>query len=241
VTAPWLYEPFNYPGGALAGNAEGFGFTGAWYDPEGQGGGQVAATGLTFGDGNVDLVSSGRAALMPNTHYTAAARDVDISAIPPDYRDTQGKVGAPGKTIWLSFLGQVPVNDGIEAAMGIEFDDVVSGGRFVGMPWCWADFGPCSAVWGLALGGTSVFTASPATAVSLVVASHEFPAQPGGTARTRLWINPNIANRAAPGVADIQLDGADFRFTRLRVLSWEGISVDEIRLGPSYESVTPVE
>lgn len=105
------YEGFDYPaGGNLAGQNGGIGWSNAWVDVSGNASGSVVS-GLAAGanaPAGFDVRSIGNAAHVNNG--SRAGRWLDCSAAgnfsQAGYLNTSGRIGAPGKTLYVSFLQQ---------------------------------------------------------------------------------------------------------------------------------------
>lgn len=128
-------ENFDYPVGALSGQNGGEGWNGAWSDalnPQTE-----VSSGSLLGGVNVppgyDAHSSGNAAFIPNDKR--AGRYLDCAASGSfgvyGYLDADGRIGADGKTIYISFLEQpaktslfyeFELNRGMERIAGIGND-----------------------------------------------------------------------------------------------------------------------
>ncbi|MES1180634.1 MAG: RICIN domain-containing protein, partial [Verrucomicrobiota bacterium] len=103
-------ESFDYPVGKLSGQNGGDGWNGGWsdaFDPSTQ-----VSAGSLKGGGNVpneyDARSSGNSAFIPNDKRVGRYLDCSINGIfgVYGYLDANGRIGADGKTLYLSFLQQ---------------------------------------------------------------------------------------------------------------------------------------
>lgn len=132
------YEGFNYTTGSanLTGLSGGFGWSGSWRGVN-NGASSVLAGSLVAGanaPAGYDLLSAGNAVLTPNN--TRTGRRVDTSAGgsfgAAGYVDGNGKIGADGKTIYLSFMQQP---NGTDVYYEFEFhrDDLGDPGRIAGI------------------------------------------------------------------------------------------------------------
>jgi hypothetical protein len=130
------FENFDYPAGALSGQNGGEGWNGDWSDVLSSAGTKVAAGNLLGGvhvPPEYDARSSGNSAFIPNDKR--AGRYLDCSASGNfgvyGYLDANGRIGADGKTLYISFLEQpaktsffyeFELNRGMERIAGIGND-----------------------------------------------------------------------------------------------------------------------
>jgi len=221
-------EDFDYPAGELNGQGGGEGWNGAWSDVLNPGT-RVAAGGLSGGTNvptGFDAQSAGNSAFIPND--TRAGRYLDCSVGGNfgayGYLDSNGRIGADGTTVYLSFLEQpgktslfyeFELNRGTERIGGIGNDtrtDQVNlrapGSRF-------AAIGP---------GDTNV---------NFYVMRIDFKA---GNDDVRVYRNPT--GTIEPEVADLTLhDRADLAFNRISLAAFANsntVKFDQIRLASSW-------
>jgi fibronectin type 3 domain-containing protein len=252
------YEPFGETSGAVLANASGggdFGWANAWQDQNGSGnipGNDVeSSTPVAY----TGLVENGNY-LVGGDYWDYIGRQLDTSATGPfaTYLLSNGLIGAPGQTVWMSFLLRADVaKPDVSVSLGTQ------GG---GMAWWIGNpnievgyFGSLSndssgnPYWSLAYGGsyatptTVVPTTVPVTAGQpvLCVVGVTFGAN-GASDKASLYINPTLSG-AAPATPDATLsNSSSLAFESLTYYGGTGhnmSSLDEIRVGTSFASVTP--
>ena len=222
---PAVYEPFDYPSGAALGNGNGgFGFTGAW-DPAANL--LIEATSLTFSP----LATTGGSA--------------SGSGGGGGSRSLATPIGADGTTVYLSFLvqpGNASAAGTVDGYYGLSlFGDL--GSLFIGKP------GGQGGVVGVSqeyvlenFGGTSQAFAGVAVTphqTVLLVVKCEFAA---GNDTFTLYVNPT-PGAAEPATGAVKNDANIGTCGTLTISSGYNAAhtfvLDEIRLGSTYESVTP--
>jgi len=254
---PLAYEPFGEASGTvLQGNSGGgdFGWASAWVDQNGSGhipGHDVeSSTPVAY----TGLVESGNYAVGGDT-WDYVGRQLDTSATGPFAAYlSNGLIGAPGQTVWLSFLLRADV-----ATPDVSFSLGSQGGTnawWIGNPNLeFGYFGSLSQdssghpYWSLAYGGSYatptavVPTTVPVTVgqTELFVASINYGAD--GTDTVNLYMNPSTLGGTAPTTPSVTYTTTNsLAFESLTYYGGTGYnmsSLDEIRLGTSFAAVTP--
>lgn len=229
------YEGFDYEANAgLVDNNGGTGWAAPW-QPIGANGEIV--DGLQPTGISSDLLTLGRA-----TRTQAPGRDgrrLDLSPLGPfaqsGYLDANGDIGADGTTLYISFLQQSTTPDFFWEFEFKRDDILTDGGRIAG-------------IGNNVAGGTDVNLRAPSnqftslgpadTNVNLWVMRIDY--QPG-LDNVYVYRNPSLV--VEPSQADValisQANMAFDAFTLGAFVSGGRVSHDEIRIGPSYASVTP--
>ncbi|MGF1633287.1 MAG: hypothetical protein ACFCVE_05500 [Phycisphaerae bacterium] len=201
------------------------GFTGDWISATGTGINPIA-TGLSYGD----LVTSG-GAIQTNAGNVRGGRLLSSPV-------TSATTG----TLYLSFLMDLPSVDGQYKALELHsggFNDganrnfrLGNGGGSNGFSN--DNFGARVA------GGTLADLGAGDTATNLFVVRFDLSDQPASDTVT-IYRNPTDLT-AEPALATATLSGQDILFDRISVAMFTGVEVtyDEIRLGTTYNSVTPI-
>lgn len=235
--AQLAYEGFDYATGTgnLTGNTGGFGWGGVWQTVN-NGSADVVTGSLAAGAGSptgYDLLSTGQSSNLPNNRRVG--RKLDTSASGPfgtaGYRDANGRIGADGKTIYLSFIQQP---NGTSAYYEFEFHrgDLGDGGRIGGIG---NDQGGDN-VHLRAPNGTHTLIGPGNTGVNFYVVRIDFK---NGNDDVYVYRNPtSLTEPGVPtltrlGAADMSFDGLSFgAFNNGRT-----VSHDEVRLGESWADV----
>lgn len=233
------YEGFDYPAGnILTGQGGGIGWSNVWMDISGNAGESVAAGNLVAGDnapGGFDGRSLGNSAYVSNG--SRAGRWLDCSATGnfalAGYLNTNGNIGAPGKTLYVSFLQQPD-----SPAQFYEFEfhrsDLSDAGRIAGIGNDLADAttvnlrAPDSVQTPLGLGNTNV---------NFYVVRIDYH---GGSDDVYVYRDPTGPNESDNQPALTMLAVADMSFNGLSMGAYlNGVTVnhDEIRLGQTWASV----
>jgi len=233
------YENFNYPaGGILTGQFGGAGWSNGWVDVGGTAGDSVTSGSLIAADNaptGFDKLSDGNAALLGDN--SRCGRWLDCSATGSFAQagclNAGGNIGAPGKTLYVSFLQQAS-----SPAQFYEFEfkrgDLGDAGRIAGIGNDLAGAttvnlrAPASLQTPLGLGNTNV---------NLYVVRIDYH---GGSDDVYVYRNPTAANESAnepalamPGVADMSFNGISMG----AYLNGVTVSHDEIRLAATWASV----
>ncbi len=176
---------------------------------------------------------------------------------------TQPGLGVDNTTVWLSFLMRVPVTsredwDGKYAGISLFYDDFINGQGtgpfplsktnerlFMGAPYGQSDR-PLN--FGIDHPGAPnpIFTNQTFSGnQGFFLARFDFGE--GASDRVRIWLNPDLNTNPSSSSADIDyVMPFDFQFNRIGIFGnspFGGsnlIEFDEIRLGSSFDDVTPV-
>jgi fructan beta-fructosidase len=233
------YEGFSYPAGnILSGQFGGMGWSNVWVDVSG-----TASDAVNFGNllavnnapGGFDNRSSGNAAFVANNSRIGRWLDCSTNGTfaQAGYLNASGNIGAPGKTLYLSFLQQP--ND---PAQFYEFEfhrgDLGDPGRIGGIGNDLANAttvnlrAPNSVHTPFALGNSNV---------NFYVVRIDYH---GGSDDVYIYRNPIGSNEFDNQPALTMLGVADMSFNGLSMAAYlNGVTVshDEIRLGTSWASV----
>jgi fibronectin type 3 domain-containing protein len=249
------YEPFGETAGPLSGANGGgdFGWGAAWIEQFGS----LAVPGYDVATTNpvtyTGLETSGNYGI-GGYAYQSVGRQLDVSASGA-FRSylSNGLIGAPGTSIWISFLLREdanPANGEINAVYLNPSGDgnswLTGGANTLGIGY----FGSSSndakgnPYWSLNDGNTTVQTTVPVVqgASTLFVAQVTFGSG-GGQNQVALFINPASLGGSAPTAASAQY--ATSSSLAFQSISYEGgynvneSSLDEIRVGTSFAAVTP--
>ncbi len=194
------------------------------------------ATGLTYAQGSKTLTTSGGSATPNNATWGTAVSIYRNMTTDPNLARRVGNVntgnlGVDGDTLYLSFLARS--SSTTIRAFWLNFSN---GSRniYVGntaTKWSIEDNAA-----GLLSNSTGAFTANT---TALLVVRLTFAA--GATDTMSLWVNPPLGG-PLPATPDATLTiGADWSFNQLnfRPLVLGTMTMDELRLGTTYASVTP--
>jgi hypothetical protein len=236
--APFLYEGFDYPAGAssLAGKNGGLGWSGAW-ELVNNGTDDLVAGSLVGGASvptGYDSLSSGNKTLLQNGRRTG--RNIDTTLTGPfgtrGYRDAGGRIGADGKTIYISFLQQP---NGTTLYYEFEFhrDNLSDPGRIGGI----GNDQAGSNVNLRAPNGTHTMIGAGTTAVNFYVVRIDFKA---GNDDVRVYRNPTSTTE--PGSPTLtKLAAADMSFNGISFgafVNGRTVAHDEVRMGETWADVT---
>ena len=224
-------ESFDYPIGELSGQNGGEGWNGGWSDtfaPSTQ-----VLAGSLKGGGNVpdgyDARSSGNSAFIPNDKRVGRYLDCSINGIfgVYGYLDSNGRIGADGKTLYISFLQQpaktslfyeFELNRGIERIAGIGNDTHTDAVNLRAPAEVFTPIGP---------GNTNV---------NFYVMRIDF--KPGND-DVRVYRNPTSSME--PTQTTLTLPGAaDLSFNRISLAAFANdneVKFDQIRIANSWEQV----
>ncbi|MBB5351450.1 sucrose-6-phosphate hydrolase SacC (GH32 family) [Haloferula luteola] len=235
------YEGFENPVGlgSLSGGAAGFGWEGPWVTVNG-GSADVVEGSLRAPEGSpVELLESatGNHAKLPNG--CRVGRRLDVSSTGPfgqaGYVDANGRIGADGTTLYVSFLQQP---DGTSKFYEFEFhrDDLGDSGRIAGI--------------GNDQDGGQVALRAPnsvqtalgvgTTEVNLYVVRIDF--QPGAD-DIRVYRNPEgsdepmVPTLTLSAVADLSFNGISFG----AFVNGRTVAHDEIRMAESWDEVVALD
>ncbi|MFO1476815.1 MAG: hypothetical protein U1F98_09205 [Verrucomicrobiota bacterium] len=230
------YEGFNYPGGNLAGRNGGTGWSGPWALVVGAPA-SVPQASLAAGPNAppaFDFGSVDGSAFQPP--YGRAGRFLDCSTdgLFAFYGllDSHGRIGADGKTVYLSFL-QRPNNLTSFYEFELHRDDLGDAGRIGGIG---NDNGNATTV-NLRCGGAQIPIAAGSTNVSFYVLRIDFH---DGNDDVRVYQNPTTSSE--PAIPSLSLPAAgDFSFNGISLAAYlndRTVSHDEIRVGLTWNDVT---
>jgi hypothetical protein len=219
------YEPFGSATGDLQGASSGVGFTAAWNTLQANDL-TVVANGLNDPSGQL-RVSGNRAISNATVQSLAASRNLILP------------LGAPGTTAWFSILIRPESSSGRYGGLtlgGRTRDGV--GGLFIGAG--------VNGTWGMNNSGTGTGQVNTSTlasqaSTSLLVIRIDFASGPDSAT---LYVNPQpgLAAPNAPAAAVVVKSDVDLSmFSQIVLHSGENtaFSFDELRIGPTYASVTP--
>ncbi len=199
----------------------------AVYPGDAGSGGDGRTDPLSFTDGNgaTLLTTGGQARTCYGTGSTSV-RHLDLSTIPQSLLTGQSTVGADGTSVWVSFLAQSYDGAGDGRYAYVALGDSLRMGK-IGDP---------TGNWGVADPGSVAFEVGSISSSDPVffVARVDFVA---GDEQASVWLNPPLD--AQPSSADLTLAVEDFTFTSVTLEGRYSTDFDEIRLGTSYEAVTP--
>jgi len=248
------YEPFGEAAGPLTGASGGgdFGWGAAWIEQFGSlavpGYDVATASPVTY----PGLIENGNYGV-GGYAYQSAGRQLDVSANGAfSAYLANGLIGAPGKSIWISFLLREDANPSNGQINAVYLNPSGGGNSwntsaantlgigYFGSPSTDANGTP---YWSLNYAGTTVQTTVPVVqgASTLFVAQVTFVAS--GQNQVNLFINPASLGGGAPATASGQF--ATSSSLSFQSISYEGgysvneSSLDEIRVGTSFAAVTP--
>ena len=213
------YEGFSYPSGSSLSSANGgSGWSGGWGSPGGLDA-TVTATSLTF----QNLAVSGGAVSSAGFQPPAMGSSVAYWG-----RDLGTSIGADNTTAYMSFLLRPDAGYGYYGGLNI------GNALFAGVSGNQSFFGLEGPLGDLNLSNVPVVAGTP---VWFVIRFDFLP----GNDRVSLYLNPTPGQPepAVPTVVKTDLDVGTV--TSLTINNYGGFTVDEIRIGSSYDVVTPVE
>lgn len=231
------YEGFDYDTGStnLNSKAGGLGWGAPWTNVNG-GGGNVVSGSLAAGTNapnGYDAHSQGNSDMTPNNQRDGRVLDTSPGGRlgTAGYIDSNGNVGADGKTLYLSFLQQP---DGTSLFYEFEFHrgDLGDPGRIGGI-----GNDTANAIVNLrAPNNTSTFIGAGSTGVNLYVVRIDFKA---GNDDVRVYQNPISGSEPASATLTVP-NAADMSFNGLSLAAFVNnrtVKHDEIRLGQSWSDV----
>jgi hypothetical protein len=236
------YEPFGETPGTPLNGASGSGDSG-WAAPWIEQTGATVAPGYQTASAN-PLTYPGLAGTstyaIGGYAYQSVGRQLDVSAAGPfsSYL-AKGLIGAPGQTLWISFLLREDANPANGEINALFLTPV--GGLNAWLPQTGIGIGSFGGNWGLQYNnGAPVLSNVPVapTQTVLLVASITF----GTTNQINLYVNPTSLGGAAPSTASAQLMTTDS--VAFQSVSYLGgyeandSSLANISIGPSYAAVT---
>jgi Immunoglobulin domain len=230
------YEGFDYDPATsgLEGKSGGLGWGAPWAAVDGGGGSNIAgslAAGTNAPNG-YDLQSLGNSSLIPNAKRSGRLLDTSPTGrlAAAGYLDVNNRIGATGKTLYLSFLQQP---DGTSFFYEFEFhrDNLGDPGRIGGIGNDTAN--PTVA---LRTGGTTTLIGPGSTGVNLYVVRIDFK---DGNDDVYVYQNPVSATEPATATLT-KLSASDMSFNGLSMgafVNGRTVKHDEIRLGQSWSDV----
>ncbi len=233
------YEGFNYPAGSiLSGQSGGFGWSNSWVDVSATASDSVNAGSLVAASnapGGFDQLSTGNSVLISNGSRSGRCLDCSTNGnfAQAGYLNTNGYIGAPGKTLYVSFLQQ-PNNPAQFYEFEFHRGDLGDPGRIAGIGNDLANAttvnlrAPDSVQTPFGLGNTNV---------NCYVVRIDYH---GASDDVYVYHNPTGSKEAndqpaltMPGVADMSFNGISMG----AYLDGVTVSDDEIRLGTTWASV----
>lgn len=220
-----VYDGFDYGAvsGDLTGKNGGSGFSGAYTD----GGNSTiySSTGLTYGT----LETAGGASLTADGGTATTLNFRGFTAI------------SSGET-WISFLAQRNGSASTSTFAGLSFYNS-DGTAATNAEFSIAN-GGTSGTWRLLDTGTNTTVSTSTTIASdttyLLVAKIAWGAGAGGTETVSLFVNPTLGLTPVTADAGRDIDMANIDKVRIAGANGVNYTFDEIRIGDSFASVTPV-
>ena len=170
----------------------------------------------------------------PHSH---CAREIDISRVPPSLCDDD-MIGKDGSTLWLSFMAQSFDERSSNLRSAYLYLGKFNKGIMIGKS-SLVDTGH----WALETQvendcrGFRIDNDYYSDRQTLFVVKIEFHS---GHEQVSIWLNPPLSNTEELPQANLITSVPDFRFNEVGVHSRYSTDFDEIRLGTSFEAVTPV-
>gem|GEM_PF-1065198 len=246
------YEPFTEATGALNGAAGGgdFGWAAGWVEQSGSSavpGYDIASTSPLTYSGLLITPNYG----IGGYGYQGVGRELDVSANGAfsSYL-SNGVIGAPGSTVWLSFLIRKDTNTTETTAIYLNTNSVPwysTAPNNLGIGYFGTSSNDANANphWSLQFNGITVQSTAPVVMgqPTLLVAAVTFGTGGSGD-QVSLYVNPASLGGTAPVTPTLQYaPGGSIAFQAIAYYGGDTTnqsSVDEIRLGSSYAAVTPV-
>jgi fructan beta-fructosidase len=232
---PLAYEGFDYAAGSsnLTEGNGGSGWEGAWQTVN-NGSADVVAESLAAGVNSpqdFDSRSLGNRAHLPNDRRIGRKLDTGVNGpfATAGYLDGNGRIGADGSTLYLSFLQQP---NGTSYFYEFEFhrDNLGDPGRIAGI----GNDRPGDNVMLRAPGNTHTLIGPGSTTVNFYVVRIDFKA---GNDNVRVYRNPTTATEPAsatlslPNAADMSFNGISFG----AFVNGRTVAHDEVRFGRSWQ------
>jgi len=231
----FAYDGFAYPAGSVDGTSQngGFGWNGPWQQTDGNG--VIITLGNLIGGANVpagyDSRSISNCIEVPSNAQTRSGRFFDTSTSSQLYIqgfiDSNGNIGADGKTIYLSFLQQPDRTSGFYE---LEFHkaNLSDPGRIGGIG---NDTGTGNV--NLRAGGVNNYSLGAGdTGVDFYVVRIDYQA-----GNDNVYVYRNPTSNTEPAVPTLTvLNAADMSLNGVSVAAYNGpdVKVDEIRLGATW-------
>lgn len=245
LDAVFVEEGFDYgTEGPLFGTHEGSGFHAGWSSPNGASSKlEAVVEGLSYVDAaGAPLETSGGAVGFGSG--PPGGRRIVSAGLPTSWSDTPASWGATGAVLWVSYLAKLaaPMTpDGRFGGLTLHengFNDP-SQKMFLGAPFYNDEPGRLPN-WGFDRPGLAqpIYTDVPVgTEPTLLVAKLTF-VDPG--ANVQLWVDPLLGDEATLPTPDVDVEHPAMRFNAIGLNSnLEGFLADEVRVGPTFASVTP--
>ncbi|MFA9480047.1 hypothetical protein ACERK3_17365 [Phycisphaerales bacterium AB-hyl4] len=199
-----------------------------------------ASMSYTDGDGN-ELVTSGNRAVISATNASTHGRAVRY-ATPTD---ASPNLGADGGQLWLSYLAD-PTGSVSNTILDLGFGNPTSAGNVT------FRIGGFDGVWSLRSARDSVASNTNVSwdTPAFVLLMFEFPdpQDTEGVTNAYLWLNPKLNEAPDTSTADAAIEDLTGDHTFDAVYFWHArqnygssvFNVDELRIGTTYGSVTPI-
>jgi autotransporter-associated beta strand protein len=234
--AELAYEGFDYPTGSgnLSGQNGGSGWNGAWMTVN-NGSADVVAGSLLAGSSapaDFDLRSTGNNHHLPNNRRVGRKLDTSLTGPFASRRDANGRIGADGTTVYVSFLQQP---NGTSAYYEFEFHrgDLGDPGRIAGI----GNDQAGNNVNLRAPNGTHTFVGTGSSSVNFYVVRIDFL-----LGNDNVFVYQNPASLTEPGVPTLtRLGAADMSFDGISFGAFNNgrtVMHDEVRLGETWADVT---
>ena len=228
-----VYEPFNYPAGALDGQGDssdlGFQNGTTWQN----GGGtadanQVVSPGLQYVD------SSGHS-------LSVEGNALDLPGTEVDYRDISATYGSAGQTLWISLLAQGQDSGNYAGVSLINTNLSSKEILFLGQPstnhWGFSDYSYQNGT------GDNTQTAVSTNPASQAFLVYEISVPANGTGYTiDMWVDPQLGSSltSSPDASEVNTTDKFLEFNQLVLHSNESAQLDEFRIGTTYADVAPI-
>lgn len=225
------YEDFSYSAGNILGRNGGIG----WSEPHMR---VFSRASPLLQDGmSFDGLQSAGGALFGNG-TASLSRTLALGDIDPDRLNALGYLGKPGTSAWVSFLAQgvPPIQSGLWSfSLYRDNAEVLYLGKN-------GTQSPTSTTWRLQRQSSSgssgfVYTGAPLDEPVFWVMEIEFQEQGGH--EVRVYRDPDPAATEPPAASTASMSAANVSFNRIRIDTGAGFRVDEIRVGSTWDAVTP--
>jgi fructan beta-fructosidase len=232
------YEGFNYPAGdVLGGKFGGIGWSNVWVDLSGTASGAVNPGNLLAGNrapGGFDVRSSGNSAFVGNNSRVGRWLDCSTNGTfaQAGYLNASGNIGAPGKTLYVSFLQQ-PNNPAQFYELEFHRGNLGDPGRIAGIG---NDLANATTVNLRAPNAVHTPFALGDTNANFYVVRIDYH---GGSDSVYVYRNPTGSSESDNQPALTMLNVADMSFNGISLAAYlNGVTVnhDEIRLGTTWAS-----
>lgn len=225
------YEGLEYEAGDLIGRDGGVGWSGPFLQVGSRPSPVLEPTGMDFSE----LQRSGGSLFGESN--ASASRYIATGDLHPDRLDPHGRLGKPGTQAWISFLGQAvgPITNRLWSfSLYRDISQVLYLGKAFNerATWRLSTF--------LVSGATGhAFTGVPYTEAGLWVLRLDF--SDDGNHSVHVFRNPEPSGEEPSlSTAVASFNRTDLSFDRIRINAGDGLRIDEIRIGSTWDSVTPV-